>query len=63
MNFFTTRLLKVKNGMDREQGKAVLISTHTPTHKPNVLLHNSPTKVENGFGREQGKAVLISTHT
>ena len=49
--------------MDRVQVKAMLITTHTQTHKHNTLLHNSHAKDVNGLGREQGKAVLISTHT
>ena len=47
---------KDQNGLGREEGKAVLISTHTQTHKHNSLLHNSPSNVENGSGRKQGSA-------
>ena len=58
---------KVENGLDRKQGKAVVISTptHTNTCKHHALLHNSHSKVENGLDRERGKEVVISspTHT
>ena len=63
MNFLNTYRLKFRMGLYREQGKAVLISSHTLTHKHNGILHNLPPKVENGSYRERGKAVLISSHT
>ena len=52
-------LAKVGNGLGREQGKVVLISTKTITQEHNALLHNSLAKVENGLGGEQEKVVLI----
>ena len=64
MHFFTTHPLKLRmDYVGRKEGKAVLIFTHTLTHKHNALLDNSPPKVENGLGREQGKVGLISIHS
>ena len=45
IQFFTTHQLMLRMDWARKKGKAVFISTHTLTHKHNMLLHNSLAKM------------------